>query len=161
MYNDILYFSANTTATGNELWLTDGTVQGTKMVADINAGNGSSNPQYMTGLGSELFFGATDGKTGYELWKFNTAKVAVENIKSNLNIIVYPTVGNGSLSIKGDLSVVKKILISDYNGRIIKQINKMENELNLEKINLENGNYFISFYNNDQLLYSQSIQIVR
>ncbi|MEO6691709.1 MAG: ELWxxDGT repeat protein [Saprospiraceae bacterium] len=161
VYNDILYFSANTATTGNELWLTDGTVQGTKMIADINVGNGSSNPQYMTGLGSELYFAATDGKTGYELWKLNTAKVAVENVNHSQQLFVYPTVGNGNLTISGDLSEVKKIVISNCNGGTVRLINEIENNINLEKLKLEKGNYFISFYNNSQLLYSQSIQIVK
>ena len=40
-----LYFTANTTGFGRELWTSDGTSAGTVMVKDINAGNASSNPR--------------------------------------------------------------------------------------------------------------------
>ncbi|MEZ5990302.1 MAG: hypothetical protein R3F30_14515 [Planctomycetota bacterium] len=49
-------------------WRTDGTAAGTTMVADINAGAGSSSPHYLTVVGSLLYFRANDGRNGYELW---------------------------------------------------------------------------------------------
>ena len=36
---------------------------------DINPGTGDSYPHYLTAVGSMLFFQATDGSNGYELWK--------------------------------------------------------------------------------------------
>ncbi|MFQ5470649.1 MAG: ELWxxDGT repeat protein [Gammaproteobacteria bacterium] len=43
-----LYFSAFNDLYGNELWKSDGTASGTILVSDINKGNESSNPQYLT-----------------------------------------------------------------------------------------------------------------
>ena len=39
------------------------------MVDDINPNGASSNPAYLTNVGGELFFRATDGTHGDELWK--------------------------------------------------------------------------------------------
>ena len=55
----------------DELWVTDGTAEGTKAVADINPGTGdafSLNVDFAI-VGDELFFGADDGENGAELYK--------------------------------------------------------------------------------------------
>lgn len=52
---------------GNELWITDGTDSGTKLVKDINA-SGDSNPYGFTKVGNKWFFVADDGINGEELW---------------------------------------------------------------------------------------------
>ncbi|MCA1684019.1 MAG: tandem-95 repeat protein, partial [Actinobacteria bacterium] len=78
-----LYFSANNGSNGQgvELWKTDGTTLGTVMVKDINTqtelenviqegiATDSSSPTQLTTVGSTLFFRATDGTSGVELWK--------------------------------------------------------------------------------------------
>ena len=51
-----LYFTANTVASGTELWTSDGTKVGTKQVVDLNPGAGSSNPTELTAVGNNLFF---------------------------------------------------------------------------------------------------------
>lgn len=51
-----------------ELWVTDGTEAGTEMVRDIYVGDNASNPGWLTGLGSKLYFVASDGVHGNELW---------------------------------------------------------------------------------------------
>ena len=74
-FNGKLYFSANDGEHGNELWATDGTVEGTQLVADIRPGTSSygnrysSNPDNLTVVGNELFFAADNGDTGAELFK--------------------------------------------------------------------------------------------
>jgi trimeric autotransporter adhesin len=63
------FFTANNGVTGNELWVTDGTEAGTKIVKDIYAGALSSNPQYFMQLNNTLFFFAQTAANGLELWK--------------------------------------------------------------------------------------------
>lgn len=65
--NGKLYFSANS-ASGVELWVTDGTTAGTVQIKDINTA-GSSSPSRLTAIGTNLYFRATDGTNGTELWK--------------------------------------------------------------------------------------------
>ncbi len=56
-----LFFSAQESAFGYELWRTDGTTTGTKRVLDIYTGSTSSSPQYLTNAGGTLFFAARNG----------------------------------------------------------------------------------------------------
>jgi ELWxxDGT repeat protein len=64
-------------ATGVELWGTDGTVAGTRLVRDINTSEsatspgypGSSFPQDLTAVGSTLFFTAWEPEHRRELWR--------------------------------------------------------------------------------------------
>ena len=74
-FNDKLYFSADDGENGRELFVTDGTAEGTQLVADINPDlnysrffSGSS-PSNLTVVGDELFFSANDGESGFELFK--------------------------------------------------------------------------------------------
>ncbi|MCZ7557011.1 MAG: T9SS type A sorting domain-containing protein [Bacteroidia bacterium] len=71
---------------GVELWKSNGTVAGTVMVKDINPGTASgcvlaysnnagvalaSASSRLVPVGNDLYFTATDGSSGYELWKTN------------------------------------------------------------------------------------------
>ncbi len=74
-YNGLVYFSAYGTTSGQELYQTDGTAEGTKLVKDIFPGNNSydspnsSNPTNFKVLNGVLYFIANDGIGGNELWK--------------------------------------------------------------------------------------------
>ena len=66
-----LFFTAATDGSADEnreLWVSDGTQLGTKVVLDINPGDPASNPGWLTRLGSDLYFVADDGDHGNELW---------------------------------------------------------------------------------------------
>jgi len=56
-------------AFGRELWKSDGTVEGTVMVKDINPGRDESMPEFLTVFQGCLFFAAYDEVSGRELWK--------------------------------------------------------------------------------------------
>ena len=59
-FNGRLYFSANDGTSGDELYVTDGTAEGTRLVADINPGSDGSDPGNFTILNGELYFAARD-----------------------------------------------------------------------------------------------------
>ncbi|HVG07234.1 MAG TPA: ELWxxDGT repeat protein [Thermoanaerobaculia bacterium] len=63
-----LFFAANDGASGNELWVTDGTAAGTSLVEDIFPGTESSFPYSLVDLGGQVLFRADDGPDGAELW---------------------------------------------------------------------------------------------
>ena len=70
----LLYLRASDAGGGSELWRSDGTKSGTRLAADIVPGAGGSDPYGFTvmkvGRRPVLFFGATDGSSGYELWRY-------------------------------------------------------------------------------------------
>lgn len=89
--NGMLYFSAHTANNGRELWKSDGTEAGTVIVKDINPGSSSSikedyfkNINGFTVFNNELYFSATDGVNGMELWKSDGTESGTLLIK-NIN----------------------------------------------------------------------------
>lgn len=65
---DRLLFVAQDDARGIELWVTDGTPAGTRLLRDIQPGPGSSRPSRLIQAGDRVFFTAQDGEHGRELW---------------------------------------------------------------------------------------------
>lgn len=61
------FFTANNDVNGKELWVSDGSEAGTKMLKDINPGAGDSNPLFFTVFNNKMYFAAS-GPSGRELW---------------------------------------------------------------------------------------------
>jgi len=59
--NNEIYFVADDGISGRELWHSDGTKEGMKLLSDINEGDRSSNPKHLTIYKTDLFFVATKG----------------------------------------------------------------------------------------------------
>ncbi|MDW8224208.1 MAG: hypothetical protein RMJ82_14790 [Gemmatales bacterium] len=66
--NDTLYFTAYTDQFGEELWRTDGTGEGTRLVVDLAPGRASALPEPLLSIGNTLYFAATHPSYGRELW---------------------------------------------------------------------------------------------
>src|ERR687897_994202 len=97
---------------GEELWKTDGTEKGTKLVKDINPDRrpgarcdqsdcgipkGWSHPDTVTVMGKQVFFAADDGKHGVELWKSDGTEKGTTLVKD-----INPVKGNSNPNDKGD-----------------------------------------------------------
>jgi ELWxxDGT repeat protein len=76
-----VYFANYDGVSGTELWKTDLTSGGTKMVRDIAPGGSSSNPSNLVNLNGTLFFTADDGNTGTELWKSDGTEAGTVLVK--------------------------------------------------------------------------------
>lgn len=77
---------------GRELWLSNGTEDGTFMVKDIKLGQGSSNPSSLVLVNDILYFTANDGFHGPELWKSDgteSGTIMVKDIRQNNQIENY------------------------------------------------------------------------
>jgi ELWxxDGT repeat protein len=68
-FRGLLFFAGADAAHGVELWRTDGTVEGTRIVRDIAPGPRDSGVSSLTVVEDLLVFGASDGDHGMEPWK--------------------------------------------------------------------------------------------
>ncbi len=92
--NDVFYFGAADSSHGYELWRTDGTVDGTFLLKDINTQIASSNAQLQFGLGDYVYFMADDIRHGSEPWRTNgtsTSLLVDFNGNSSLNPVMEST----------------------------------------------------------------------
>jgi large repetitive protein len=69
--DNYFFFSGTDGITGRELWRTDGTANGTRLVRDIWPGSDGSDPLYFRKLGNNIYFSAHDGVHDRELWVSN------------------------------------------------------------------------------------------
>lgn len=93
---DKLFFMAHDGVHGTELWVTNGTREGTLMVKDINPGS-SGSMLYLANSGSyngKLYFAAFDGEHGSELWATDGTNAGTQMIKDI-------TAGSPSTDVKG------------------------------------------------------------
>jgi len=116
--NDLIYFVAGTEEFGRELWQSDGTLEGTKMVRDIFPGQRSSGAELLGVSGDTLFFMANDGVHGQELWSVTVDEVFSEELAGDLD-------KNGEVNFAdflafsqdfGRTSESDEILPSDFDG---------------------------------------------
>lgn len=75
-----LYWVIDTQAQGQELWRTDGSEEGTSIVADLFAGPEDSNPAGFQVHGGRLYFAASDPVRGRELWSSDGTKAGTSMI---------------------------------------------------------------------------------
>ena len=80
LINDKLYFAADDSLHGNELWVSSGTGGTTNFLVDVNPGTAASNPQNLIYFKGALFFTANDGKHGIELWKLNLSNNSLKRL---------------------------------------------------------------------------------
>jgi ELWxxDGT repeat protein len=78
-----LYFAANDGINGTELWVTNGTKVGTKLLKDIRPGQAGSNCANFYKVGDYLLFTANDGQNGIELWRTDGTEEGTIMVKDN------------------------------------------------------------------------------
>ncbi len=64
----IYIFAGEDTDHGCELWISDGSVNGTALFVDVEPGPVGSNPRNLTRTGAKVFFSATTFADGTEVW---------------------------------------------------------------------------------------------
>lgn len=77
---NLLYFSAYTSNFGRELWVSDGSEQGTTLLRDIAPGASSGSPIQPVLVGNRLFFSAEDSVHGREPWAVLLADDAINGL---------------------------------------------------------------------------------
>ena len=85
------FFVADDDIHGTELWVTDGSPEGTVLLKDIYPGFNSSEPAYLTSFNGNLFFVANSLQYGTEVWKSDGTTAGTVLLKD-----ILPGDGNGS-----------------------------------------------------------------
>jgi ELWxxDGT repeat protein len=75
-----LYFVADDGIHGPELWRSDGTSRGTRLVKELNPGAGDTGPGQLTDVAGTLFFTASDGTHG-DLWRSDGSAAGTTLVK--------------------------------------------------------------------------------
>ena len=98
----LFFFAADDDKHGVELWRSDGTRAGTRLVEDINDGGGDSQPESFARVGHRLYFAAFDPQHGNELWSSNGTREGTKLVAS-----INPGIGSSEpgpvTEFKGDL----------------------------------------------------------
>ncbi|MBX9608423.1 MAG: hypothetical protein K2Y51_19550, partial [Gammaproteobacteria bacterium] len=77
-----VYFSANDRDNGQELWVSDGTSGGTRLLKDIAPGGGWSSPSSFTASANgQVLFSAVDPTNGQELWVTDGTSAGTQLLK--------------------------------------------------------------------------------
>ena len=130
-----LYFSANDGKHGFELWRSDGTARGTRMVKDINPGRGWSDLSGITAVNRIIYFTADDGVHGAALWRSDGTARGTRMVKdvnpyelTDVNGTLYFSVFDGSSSTlwrsdgtEAGTTVVKSVsavALTDFRGAL-------------------------------------------
>lgn len=97
VFQNKLLFEGYENEHGSELWISDGTTDGTYLFYDIDPGAAESSPDGFHVSGATLLFFAQTAPTGRELWKLDLSAVAVQEPKQTLHFALNPTVSNTGL----------------------------------------------------------------
>ncbi len=100
--NGTVYFQSSRPAEGRELWATDGTLTGTRLVKDINTGSANADPRSFTAFNGKVYFTAFgNGAVGCELWETDGTtsgtKQITQSTLSSASIIGDIKVANGKM----------------------------------------------------------------
>ena len=153
--NGMLYFTFDNYTNGDELWQSDGTNSGTKMITDIGVGSLTSWIDNLipvsNGLNSRLYFTSTK-KTGLLYIKTDIVYTNIPNINgsSKTAFSIFPNPAKEILNIEIDQLNNEPILLTITNvlGEVIIS-NEFENKtkLTLNTSHLNSGVYFVTLEN--------------
>ncbi|MGN6601407.1 MAG: T9SS type A sorting domain-containing protein [Ginsengibacter sp.] len=105
MLNNKFIFKGISPNCGKEIFITDGTAAGTKLIKDINPGTANSQPiaTTMAVLNNNVYFAAVTSTLGCELWKTDGTAANTTNVKdivsgtgSGIDTTAFSLVSNGT-----------------------------------------------------------------
>ncbi len=170
--NDI-YFSAvynDGKDYGREPMVTNGTVAGTKLIADMAPGAASSSPRHFSlatfgGKTNLIFACEVDAKTGYEPYKLEIklttdSKDQTQEDKTLFTIQPNPsnsnTVATLNVALQGSTA---QLSIYDLQGKVIQKQSIQSEQQNIELKNMTKGIYFVQIITSDARTNTQKLII--
>jgi ELWxxDGT repeat protein len=152
-----VYFVGTDTYTGQELWKSDGTLEGTDLVKDIVPGGDSSGIEELTNLSGILLFFAKQDNTGYALWKSDgtlDGTVKVQSLGGSWPFLAPVTV-SGALYFATDTGETKELWKTDGTADGTVKIREFDTFLG----NLTDVNGTLYFYTLDQISPNHSMSL--
>jgi ELWxxDGT repeat protein len=152
--NIIFAADDNDADTLRELWVTDGTVVGTKKVSAKVGGPSPQGVNNVTLVGINILFTAEDATNGSELYKIDAALSNKDNeLASNLKM--YPNPTTGKITIDYLFESPATYSVYDVTGKTIAS-GKLHN--NTFEINAQKGIYFVKIESNNKSTYKKIIK---
>jgi ELWxxDGT repeat protein len=97
---EVAYFAADDPVAGRELWVTDGTAAGTRLLADLVPGISGSNPQSLVPFRGGLAFVARDASGDWKVWTTDGTAANTKPLTAALGQEYYTP--PGQLTVAGD-----------------------------------------------------------
>ncbi len=143
-----MYF-ASKGANGYQLWKSNGTVMGTVLVSDIYPG-GDAQVSNLFANGSTLYFAATNGTNGIELWKYDgTSSTLVKDINTAGDATPSDFVALGGMVyfVANDGTGLKLWMTNGTNAgtvQVASQFGSSENPTNVSNLKVRDGKLIFS-----------------
>jgi trimeric autotransporter adhesin len=96
-FRDELLFVLSDEQRGAELWISDGTAAGTRLVKDINLGRATSLIDKFVNFKDQVYFTADDGLDGMQLWVTDGTTAGTRSVTSEVSGIKGPIITDGDL----------------------------------------------------------------
>ncbi|MCD9855174.1 T9SS type A sorting domain-containing protein [Epilithonimonas sp. JDS] len=135
-YNGKIYFSASDGATsGAELWVTDGTEQGTKMLKDILPGSTGSFPEKLVVFKNKLYFLLNNSGGVRQLWES-------DGTESGTKLLSSLPAAFGLAMYNDNLYVSARVNASDQIGVELYKVNLPDETLAINNISTSKVNVY-------------------
>lgn len=147
-------FAASSSQTNRELYESDGTSEGTKLVTDLYPGDEGSNPIHLVLVDNNVFFYATTPETGYELYKYELESSSINHptaIAFDGKVYPQPAVSGEAVRITwNEANHWSRAELTQSNGSVLRQYRIEGYEgMTVDTRHLSPGIYYLNLYGND------------
>jgi len=156
-HQDKLFFAANNSLHANELYASDGTLDGTERLSTIGQENEFSSVFNLRSAGENLFFFGNFDASGRELYVYGPTTSSIYNIVDH-SLDVFPNPVDNILNINSDFKNVDQIEIYDFEGKLIKTF-LQPNRRTLDVQDLTKGSYLLKVRQGQDISTSKFVKL--